>query len=224
MQPRMLGVVSLICLVVTILWLVLMIWGIVSVGTVETFEQALAHVAEPDALFFLTYVNATLVTLFATMLLAGLYVYFRPIAPEWSAIGLVFVPVYCVLNLFVYVSQITIVPRLLAFQGTAEYQDASSLLLGQMVQLWPGSAVATLNTLAYAILGIPSIIFGMGLVKQGTSKQLSGILLALNGLACIVGMVGFVVGSDLLEWGTSAGGVLFLLALIPLSLAFLREE
>ena len=224
MRTKILGVISSLCLVVTALWLVLLIWSMASVGPVETFEQALAYVAEPDALFTLTYVNATLVTLSATMLFAALYVYFKPAAPGWSAMGVVFVPVYSVLNLFVYLSQITIVPRLLAFTGMAEYQATSGLLLGQMVQQWPDSAVAALNTLAYAILGIPSIAFGVALLKLGTLRRLAGALIALNGVACIVGMVGLVVGNGLLEWGTAIGGVLFLLALMPLSLAFLREE
>jgi hypothetical protein len=224
MKTKMLGIVSLTCLNLTVLWLVLYIWGIIRAGSVETFEQALASVAEPDGLFYLTYVNATLVTLCAIVLFAGLYVYCKPIAPEWSVVGLVFVPVYCVLNLFAYLSQITIVPRLLAFQQVAEYQAASSLLLGQMIQQWPNSAVNAFNNLAYAILGIPSIIFGMALFKHRKSMRLPGVLLALNGVACIVGMVGVVLGNRLIGMGSVVGGVLFLLALIPLSLTLLREE
>ena len=101
MKTRPLGTISLICLVVTTLWLALFIYGVASKGTVETFEQALVSVVKLDALFYLTYVNAALVTLSATLLFACLYVYCKLTAPEWSAMGLVFVPVYSVLNLFV---------------------------------------------------------------------------------------------------------------------------
>lgn len=229
MKTRMLGVLALICLVFTTLWVTLLIYTMARTGPVETFEQALAFVAEPDGLFYLTYVNATLITLCATLLFAGLYDYFKPTAPEWSTFGLVFVPVYSVLNLFSYLSQITVVPRLLDFQRMPEYQAAASLLLGQMIQQWPDSAVAFFNNLAYAILGIPSIIFGVLLFKQSTvslagkSTQLAGILLALNGVACIMGVTGLALRNGLLAWGSAVGGVLFLLALIPLSLTFLRE-
>ena len=96
-------------------------------------------------------------------------------------------------------------------------------MLRQMIQQWPGSAVNVLNNLAYAILGIPSIIFGMVLSRRGRSTRLPGILLALNGVACIIGMVGVVLGSGLLAQGSIVGGALFLLALIPLSMTFLRE-
>jgi hypothetical protein len=44
-----------------------------------------------------------------------------------------FVPVYNVLALIAYASQITVVPRLLAFQWMPECQAASTLLLGQMI-------------------------------------------------------------------------------------------
>ena len=90
MKTRPLGTISLICLVVTTLWLALFIYGVASKGTVETFEQALVSVVKLDALFYLTYVNAALVTLSATLLFACLYVYCKLTAPEWSAMGLVF--------------------------------------------------------------------------------------------------------------------------------------
>jgi hypothetical protein len=223
MKAKLLGTLSVICLAVTALWLFLLIWTMAGKGAVETLEQALAFVAQPDVLFYLTYVNATLVTLSATMLLAGLYAYLKPVAPDWSLIGLAFVPVYSAMNLFVYVSQITVVPGLLALQRLPEYERVVSLLLSQLVQQWPDSAVAAVNSLAYAVMGIPSIIFGVALFKRSSSMRVAGILLALNGVACIVGMAGLGLRSDLLAWGTAVGGVLFLLALIPLSLALLGE-
>ena len=223
MKAKTLGLVSLACLVLTVLWLVLYVYGVASAGPLETLEQVLARVSRLDGLYYLTYVNATLVTLSATTLMAGLYVHCRPAAPGWFTVGLVFVPVYCVLNLFAYLSQITVVPRLLAFQQAAEYRAASSLLLGQLIQQWPGSTVNVLNNLAYAILGIPSIVFGVALFQRARATRLPGILLALNGVACIIGMAGVVLESEVLGLGSIVGGVLFLLALIPLSWALLRE-
>lgn len=78
------------------------------------------------------------------------------------------------------------------------------------------------NNLAYAILGIPSIIFGVILFKQDSWKRLAGFLMALNGVACIVGIVGIALGNSLLSTGSLVGGILFLFALIALSWTFLR--
>lgn len=224
LKTKPLGIISLVTLVLTIIWLALLIMDMKSAGPMETFEQVLARVAKLDAIFYLTYINATLITLSATMLFAGLYFYLKPIAPQWSIIGAVFVPIYSVLNLFAYLSQITIVPQLLAARHVAGYQSASNLLLGQMIQQWPGSAVFVFNNLAYAILGIPSIIFGMILLKHSRPLRLAGVLLALNGVACIIGIIGIILGNGIIGIGSVIGGVLFLWALIPLSLVFLRRQ
>jgi hypothetical protein len=75
----------------------------------------------------------------------------------------------------------------------------------------------------YALLGIPCIIFGIILAHKGRLWRIAGWLLALNGLACILCIFGITIKNDLLSLGSLIGGVLFLAALFPLSLAFWRE-
>jgi hypothetical protein len=135
-------------------------------------------------------------------------------------LGLVFVPAYVALNLVAYLSQLTVVPALLSAYRQARHQAAAELLLQQTIQIWPGSAVSFLNGLGYAILGIASVILGVILLWQRGSLRLAGVLLALNGIACLVGLIGTVAGSELLGNGLVVGGILYLLALIPLNLAF----
>ncbi len=159
------------------------------------------------------------------MLFCELYRRHREAAPYGSLVGLVFVPVYAVLNLFAYLSQITIVPSLIALRQQPEYQAAADVFLRQMIQQWPQSGVAFFNDLAYAVLGIPSIIFGILMFRNTSPLKLAGVLLALNGAAGILGVVGFLTRSNLLNMGTVAGGVLFLLALIPMGrLAFVETQ
>jgi len=213
-----LGTIALICLIVTAVWVLLLIYLASTQGSPETGAQAVAYVANLDPLFYLTYGNAAMITLSATMLFAGLYIVLRADAPLWAAMGVAFLPVYSLLTLFSYVSQITLVPRLVALQ------PESNVLLAQMVQAWPGSAVNVLNNLGYAVLGIPSIVFGVLLATRDVSLRLAGILLALSGVASLVGMGGIVVQNAVLSGGSIAGGLLFLAALIPLSVALLRED
>jgi hypothetical protein len=40
-------------------------------------------------------------------------------------------------------------------------------------------------------LGIPSIIFGVLMFRQTRALKWAGVLLALNGAACILGVMGF---------------------------------
>jgi hypothetical protein len=217
-RTRLLGALSLTCLIVTVIWLALFIYQTATQGSVETFEQALASVAQLDVLYYLTYANATLITISATMLFAGIDVLCKKDAPLWSAMAAAFIPIYGLLNLFAYVSQITIVPRLV------ELRPASDALLAQMVQAWPGSAVNVANNLGYAVLGIPSIVYGILLARRATLLRAGGILLALSGVASIAGLIGIAAGSAALSTGSIASGALFLVALIPLSVAWLRKR
>lgn len=222
MISELLGILSLIALVVSSLWIVFLISDIRMHGAVATFEQALAYVSRRNRLFFLNYLNAVLITLATTMLFAGLYVYFRTDMPEWAFIAVVFVPAYSVLNLACYLSQITIIPQLQEFRVKTEYKATADLMIGQLTQAWPGSAVAILNGLAYAILGIPSIIFGLTMLDEASPMPVAGVLLTLSGAASMIGFAGLVMRSTRIGWGLAAGGALYVMALIPLAIAFLR--
>lgn len=223
MQTRRIGILSLACLVITLLWLAFLIADMVTVGPLDNFEKVLANVNKLGARFYLTYINAALITVIAVMLFAALYVYYRSAAPEWSAIGVIFVPIYGALNLIVYLSQITVVPRLLQLQVQPEYQAFSQFLLRQIIQQWPDSSISIINNLAYAVLGVPSIVFGLLMIRSTPRLRLAGVLLALNGLTCILGFVGISVRNTWLGQGSLIGGVLFLLALALMSIAFMNK-
>ncbi len=189
----------------------------IQAGALETFQQARDYALQGSILYTLSYANAALITIFASLLFACLYTYCRPISPELALMGLVFVPVYAALNLCVYLSQITLVPALLQISASAEYRPAADLLLMQLLQAYPFSWIAFMNNLAYALLGIPSILFGLIMLASQKLPRLAGLLLALNGIACILGVMGSLSGSRLLGSGSLLGGVLFLAALFPLA-------
>lgn len=222
MKTKTSGILSILSLISTILFLIFFILDMSSAGPLNTFEQVLAHTARQSVLSFWAYANVTLLTILVTMFLASLYILCKQTAPLWSAIAIVFAPVYCVLNLFAYFSQITIVPRLLELGADPQYRAFTEYLLYQLLQSWPGSAVSIFNNTAYAILGIPSIIFGVILYKMSLRLRLGGIFLALNGVACILGIIGIVMQNAVLSWGSMVGAVFFLVSLFPLSWHFLR--
>ncbi len=209
---------ALVCLVFTVLWMVLMILSISNTGPVRTLEQAINSAANAGILFRITYINAVFVTVTAAVFFICLYCRCKPLNDHWSFAGLIFVPVYCVLNLLVYFSQIAVVPRLVALMESSGYPEVYQAMLGQFVQSWSGSAISAVNQLAYAVLGIPSIIFGMLLVRDRKVSVPGGWLLILNGLSCITGVIGTAVGSETLAMGSVAGGALFLFALVAIVL------
>ncbi|MBN2500321.1 MAG: DUF4386 family protein [Anaerolineales bacterium] len=223
-MSKLVAFLALVCLLLTSLWIALLIADMASAGPLETFEQAAAHASRLHGLYYATYLNAALLTLAAVAFFAALYYWLKPTAPDWTVVGLVFVPIYGALNLVAYLSQVTLVPALVTLRLDPNYAGAADMLLRLTLQAWPASPMAFFNGLAYAILGIPSILFGLLLWKYPRTLRWGGLLMALNGAACILGVVGFLTGNALLGQGVMIGGILFLLALFPLSWAFLKEK
>ena len=192
---------ALIEAALTLLWVILMILGEALNGPVATLEDAIQRVQNISFLHILTYANAAALTAVAVLLYFAFYQYLKSDRPILSAIGLVFVPIYGIFNLLVYLSQITIVPVLAARGAPA---------LANWLQFWPHSPIALLNQIAYALLGIASILFGIGLMRCYSATRIASWLLILNGIACIVGLFGVLIGNPLLGMGSLIGGVLFL--------------
>lgn len=224
MNAKKLWFSALSCLIFTVLWLTLMILSASKTGSISTFEQAIDFVMKAGILFQLSYINAVFVTVTITIFFTCLYYYYKPLHAEWSLIGYVFIPIYSVLNLLVYFSQISVVSRLITLMNTSKYPEVYRVVLGQFVQGWSGSTISVVNQLAYAILAIPSIIFGTLLIKEKKISTLGGWLFTLNGLSCIVGVVGTAINNQVLAVGSVLGGALFLFALIVIVLKMKLKE
>jgi len=223
-MSKLLFTLSLVCLVLTALWVTLLILDMASAGTLETFEQVVAHASRLHGLFYATYLNAALLTLAAIAFFAALYAWLKPTAPGWIVIGLVFVPIYGGLNLVAYLSQVTLVPALVTLRHDPQTTTTADVLLRLTLQAWPQSAMTFFNGLAYGILGIPSILYGARLWQRGGALRWGGLLLALNGAACILGVIGSLAGSALLSQGVMVGGFLFLVAMFPLAWGFWKAD
>jgi hypothetical protein len=205
-------------------------------GTViANFEDAYDFVKDPGVLFYLTYLNVVVLTIFDVVLFGMLYLYFKPAFPVLSLCGVLFVPVYAAYNMFVYISQVSIVQKIISVYEGQVGEEVMQVLLGQFIQLWEHSTIAFINNYAYAILGIPSVLFGIAIYRMepglnasssvkipGLSKA-TGLLLVLNALACLLGIIGIIMGNQILAYGSAIGGGLFFLSLIGLSIIFWRD-
>jgi hypothetical protein len=223
MPNKSIGVLALVLFVLTLVWLMFMLTGVANYGIEENFDELVSMLSEEDALFYVAYANAALITVIVTLLFASLFVYCKAKSSVWAVIALIFVPVYSFLNLITYLSQITLVPYLLNLSHEQNVKNASEVLLRLTVQQWPQSFVWFMNNLAYAVLGIPSIAFGFILMHDRTILKIAGVLLSLNGIACIIGVVGVLMHNGVVSMGSALGGAIFLVALIPLSIGFLRS-
>ena len=150
----------LVCLMLTVLWLGLLITDMATAGPLETFEQVAAHASRLHGLFYATYLNAALLTVAAVALFAALVRLaqaYRTRLDRYRA------------SLCAHLWRAQ--PGRLSLAGDARpgVGDATprptntataDALLRLTLQAWPQSAMAFFNGLAYAILGIPSILYG----------------------------------------------------------------
>lgn len=200
--------------VTTTIWVLLMLIDISRFGEPSSIGEVLSYASRRDILFFLTYLNAALITLSIPFLFAGFYIRYKEQYPIASTASILFIPVYCLLNLIVYLAQIAIVPKILRIGATVPENSTTDILAALFTQVWPGSGIMVLNYLAYAILGIPSIVFGYYLSREAGAGKWAGRLLSGNGIACVIGFAGIIPGNRFLILFNPIGGLLFLASLM----------
>lgn len=212
MQLRITG---LILFILTLLWVVLM--GI-STAPIEPDWSAASYLdwaSKPSLSYLLNYINVTLLTAGVVLLFVQLYLFLQERNRQTVLAALLFVPIYGMLNLICYSIQISVVP---AMAENALHHQESFELVAQLIQANPESLVGFLNGLAYAILGIPSIIYGYLLIKE--SKVITGYALLLSGILSLLGFAGMLMDSRILSMGIMIGGFLFLISLGGVLLEF----
>lgn len=223
MNRKTLGILIILLTLSTYIWLVVMVVDISRGEPIITAQDAIIHLSDHGWSYSLTYINAAIITVLTVMVYAGLYVFFKQEMPFWSRVGLVFIPIYGTFNLIVYLSQVTIVPRLLGLRSIPEYSLTAEALLALTSQLWDGSVVSVLNLLAYAVLSIPIMIFAFPMLKRGALMKVAGIIFIFSSIGSLLGFIGVIMNSRPLMSSCIISGALYCFALIPLSIAFMRK-
>jgi hypothetical protein len=225
MKSKVLGSLVLLDLVLISMWLAILIALNVSKGPIETFEQALNFATERHWLFYyVTYINAILFTVLGTAIYAGLYVFLRRGSEMWAAIGFVFAPIYGLLALGSYLSQLIAIPRLIEMLANPAYEATATVLLQHLIQMWPQSALQQIDQFSYAIGGIPGIIFGILLYRYSRPMRVAGGLLMLSGATGPFVGVGVIAGlTQLVTVSSMIGGILAMPAYLLLGVNLLRH-
>jgi hypothetical protein len=200
--------------ILCISWIVL---GVISMSPVKsewTNSDYLHWVSKPSLSFILTYINATLLTIIDIVLFYFLYSYLFHFNKNFAQLGLIFIPIYGVINIICYSVQITTVPSIAKIALESGHIDFAI----QLVQAKNDSLIGYLNGLAYTILGIPSILYGYLLVKQ--KIKFSGFFLIGSAIFDFIGITGYLIGNKTLSIGMILGGVAFTAALICIVIEF----
>jgi hypothetical protein len=226
MQNKPLGALIWVTLALLVVWLATMIFMNVTRGLITTFEQALAFASERHWLYYqLNYVNASIFSMLNMAIYAGLYGLLRDKHPSAAAIAFAFVPIYGVFALGSYLAQLILVPRLLELHALPAYQNTADLLLRQTLQMAPESALIYFDQFSHVASGIAALIFGVALYQQGRPFRLAGALLALSGAtAPFIALGIFANIPPQVEWASMLGGVLAMVAYVPLGWALWHDD
>ncbi len=207
--------IILLSIILVIAWVVLMVMTNRDIGADWDSLDFILWIRDPGIIAMLSYLNASLITIITVILFGGLYSYFRRRINAlllWA--GILFVPIYGALNLVVYSTQVLFLPQLV--QAKAEQLTNPNITdqLAQWVQMYPGSIMGYLNALAYAILGIASLAYGIAFLKSRASAKMCGVFLIANAFSCWIGLVGVAANNPGLSYGTVLGGLFYLIALV----------
>jgi hypothetical protein len=213
---------SWILLLSLLIWVVLMVVMGRDIRPEWHAADFLKYAQEGHLLFYITYINAVVLTLLTSFLFSILYLVHREDQPIPATFGVIFIPVYALLNLVAYGSQFLIIPMLERTYPISGLTETEVMFLSEWVQMAPGTIISKINGLGYAVLAIPSICFGLIFYQEKPPGKIISFLLIINALLCITGLAGLAINKPSWMLGTIFGGVLFTMA-IPLIIIHFRR-
>ena len=224
MKNKTIGWITLVLIITHLLWIALMGLSQASSPEVTSIQEKIQAIENQKSLYIVNYLNAALLTLITVFFMSAIFAYFRQTNSFWPMIAFAFIPIYGLANLISYLSQISVIPSLITLFRENETQTITLVLLKLTIHTWPGSAIQTLNALAYAILGIPFIIFPLIWFRHSKLLMISGVLLATSGVLSIIAFIGLVAGIGFLTPLSIISGIAFVTSLFPVAYYFLSAK
>jgi len=210
---------AIISLLLLLIWIIPTVFLMQQIKPTWTDFDFLTWSSQPD-IFYLTYfIIATLITIMSVVLFTFIYIYISQMNKCYAVLGMIFIPIYGILNLIGYSIQISVVPSI----ATKALSTSENILFAsQLIMSNAFSIIDFISGLAYFTLGIPSIIYGYILMKN--LKKKSGFSLLISGILHIIGIIGYMLQNEILTAGTFLGVVVFIIVLVFLIFEFRKKK
>lgn len=205
-------IITILLLASTLTWLLTMVWCKATMANTSEQINYVQWVMKFNTSFIICYLNATVLTVLCLALFWVLFQIFSKFNRAASEIALFFLLIYGTVNLVVYISQFVVLPLLAHNIFKTDLLPDDIDMIYNWIQIAPGAKMARANAMAYAILGIPSIVFGLLIIKHARTGKTGGWLLIVNAMFCIAGVIGIYINNNILQIGTVVGGVIFMVA------------
>lgn len=215
---KIIKVLSIIAFLLAVFWIVFSNISYSRVPINYTNNDVLEWLSNPDVFYILDFTTMTILTGLVIILFSILYLYIKSKNRYIALAGMILVPIYGTMNLICYSIQITIVPSIVRHIMST----SGDITMAYQFIISDGYTFAGfVNSLATAIFGITTILYGYILIKE--RKWLSSILFIAHGVLCLIGIVGYVTESSVLMGLSMVGGFAFILSLLFLAIDF-RER
>ena len=224
MKNKSVGWLVLVLIFTTLLWIVLLALSESGTPEITSIQDKIQAIENQKSLYIAGYLNAALLTLVTVFFMSAIFAHFRNTKSFWPTIAFSFIPIYGLANLISYLSQVFLVPVLISLFKEIETQTISLVLLKLTIHNWPGSTIEAFNSLAYALLGIPSIIFPLAWFRNSNPLKIGGFFLAVSGVLSIIAFIGIISGLGFLTFLSIISGIAFLFALFPIAYYFFKKE
>lgn len=170
-----------------------------------TVDEQLIKLKGDAGLYKISFFNASLISLPATVLMTCLALYNKSEfeCDLTSNLGMIFLVPYITLVSMAYTSQYTFFIKLL--NSDTAISD---------LRIWyfydSSSIVYFLDLLGYVFFGLSAILIGFRYFKRSGTARLIGLLLAASGLTAFAGFAGYIIGNEFIEQFIIISGVLTL--------------
>lgn len=187
----------------SIFTLLILLWPIfmaLSDGNAGSLEEKVLEISKDGAVYYIGFVNASLIAPSAFALISIVSGLYRKEKKDlFDTIGIVLLIGYCILNSISYISQYSILPRLIT---AGKINEAIEWLFDK------DSLIYFLNQMGYSLFGMGVIIIFKGFLRAKGIEKILGLIFCISGALSILAFIGLLIQNELLNMLTIFSGLL----------------
>lgn len=228
MRSKAIGIIHLLTCGITLLWLIPVIIFPEKMAQLNDVSKVFQHLKENRTFLIYSYLAAASLTLFVVAQLDVLALHLKKRNSLFVSIATRFIPIYGIINLLVYTSQVAIIIFIIENPILSNFHYEMMFFLKVFYHVMENSLMFYFNFLAYAILAIPSLILGIEVYRYFKEKLsigwaiTGGGLLGLNGLFCITSFIGLLLQNQELIFLNFLGGGIYTIAVLIIGMGFIK--
>lgn len=183
---------------------IILLWPVfmaLSDGNAGSLEEKVREISKGGAVYYINFVIASLIAPSAFALISIVSELYRKEKRDiFDTLGIVLLIGYCILNSISYISQYSILPRLIT---AGKINEAIEWLFDNK-----DSLVYFLNQMGYSLFGMGVIIIFKGFFRAKGIEKILELIFCISGALSILAFIGLLMQNELLNVLTIFSGLL----------------